>query len=59
MIHSAKPSPVANIVFKWKLFSFARCWNGLTDARTDNMCENKDHYLWDGRVDQENQLSNH
>ena len=57
MIHSARPtvSPVVNIVFAWNLFCYARFWKVGTDGRTDNMCENNDHYhpwLWVGQVDQ-------
>ena len=57
MIHSARPtiSPVANIVFAWNLFCFARIWKVGMEVRTDNMCENNDHYrpwLWVGLVDQ-------
>ena len=54
MIHSAIPtvSPVATIVFC--CFVLLDLKSG--DERTDNMCENNDHYrpwLWVGRVDQQ------
>ena len=55
MIHLARPtvSPVVNIVFTWQLFGYARFWAVRTYVRTDNLCENNDHYrpwLWVGRV---------
>ena len=51
MIHSARStiSQVLNIVFEFFLLNFEE-W-----GRTDNMCENNDHYrpcLWVGREDQ-------
>ena len=57
MIHSARltVSPAVNIVFAWNLFCFARFWKVETNVRTDNLCENNDHYrqwLWVGLVDQ-------
>ena len=55
MIHSARPTvpPLAITSLAWKLFCFERFWK--VDGRTDNTCENNDHYwpwLWVGRVDQ-------
>ena len=35
MIHSARPTvqPVAIIILTWKLFCFARFWNGISDGQ--------------------------
>ena len=57
MIPSTRPtvSPVVRIVFFWNMFCFARFFGKWGHVRTDNMCENNDHYrpwLWVGRVDQ-------
>ena len=57
MIHSARPvfTPVEITILAWPLFCFARFRKGATDGRTDNPCENSDHYwpwLWVGLVDQ-------
>ena len=55
MIHSARPtvSPVANIVFAWNLFCFAKFWKVGTDERTDGQHVRKQWSLWFGRVDQQ------
>ena len=52
MIHSAIPtvSPVVNIVFAGNLFCFARFWKMGKNIRTDNMCENNDHYRPSGSI---------
>ena len=59
MITSARPtvSPVATIVFC--CFVLLDLKSG--DGRTDNMCENNDHYrpwLWVGWVDQQMKKQN-
>ena len=62
MIHSDRPavSPVANIIFAWICFVLLDFEKYVrTDGRTDNMCENNDHYwpwLWAGQVDQKSVL---
>ena len=52
--HRPTDPPIAITILYWKLFCFARFWK-VTYKRTDNTCENSDHYrpwLRVGLVDQ-------